>query len=840
MKKIYILPFLLFATPFFAQQTITNCPPNPNQNTEQFCEEGKGIRTNPDDLNNPECPDLKNNFDWRAQTPTSTEWYPIIGPNGSQFNIQNPFTGPNDAFYFPYVSAQQGSNYNPEDGWELLSAQLGTYGNIDVNNIDGWHPNMPNSSHPILPYIMLYNKYSGTLRFFGALLSNLGSFNNFKIDLAVSQHADLGSGMPPRNYNSELKTTNLLSIQGKAMQPLDQETSKTAMSVFVPNPKNSNNFFWFDVPLAYDPCVCNNKVQFEVTFSELREADIQVSGITSSRIYGSLNYGNPSFGPLVTGLDANFKIDEGGSLIPTGSFLRLAEYFSMHPSTSDSERTNLESLKDILACSSEIPQLIRNHYTASETEKKKHQAAIDIFDANTTFFASLTNGCFSKDNAATSITSRLKASGEPIRWHPLNDSKIFLALPGSNWSDERLQFNDYVGNNGILVPAYPTYNERLGVLALLETPKVKIERAGSHRICKGNPQSGGIVCNDYGRVRIDLMESLNYTFNPVLNVNLEESQIYCRFVIRDENNASWLDTSSKNHFFSHTPNSLYPVSSEFIPIEYFRNSSFSFIDIFNFHNTKTFSGNESEKLYLQMKVLLQSNDLGKDETPNSSYHIFTFPVHIESYNVADFRDFSAFSDLDAIKYFNRDNVFDVDTMFVGNAILFFNGNVTINAKLTSAPGSTVKIYATNQIVSLENAVIDENIELIVGHPFEEESMLPASFQEVTSFCNSTKYKAQYETAQAESSQRIGNLEVFDINVRPNPNNGNFVLGFPQETTSKTSITISSARGEVVFQKTIREGNIALEVDVSHLLNGVYFITYDDGINRASKKLVLNK
>jgi hypothetical protein len=835
MKNKYLLITLFFVQSLFGQHTPPFCPPNPNTNTELYCEEGKGISTNPDDLQNPECPDLKNNFDWRAQTLSSTEWYPVIGPNGNPFNIKNPFTGPSDAFYFGYVSAQQGSNYNPEDGWELLKVEFGTYGNIDANNISGWYPNMSNGNNPRLPYMILYNKYSGTMRFFGTLLAKDRTFNNLKIDLIIPNNSS------STDYNENLKSTNLLSIQGKAMQPLDQETENNSMTVFVPFTNNSGVFFWFDIPLAYDPCVCNNKIQLDVLFSIFQEGDIEVSATTSARVYGRNNYGNPSFGPyLATGISPGSLINEDGSLVAVGSFLNLVNYFSIHPNTSQQDKIYLASLKEYMDCSGSIFPIMRNQQRVSSIEKDKHKNAIEIIDANISYFSSLTNSCHLGSNAATMITSYLTASGSVEESEPLSNTKISLSLPGSNWSDTKLQFNDYVDNNGKIVPAYPTYNERLGVLALLETPKVKIERAGSHRICKGNPQAGGIVCNDYGRVRIDLMESLKYSFNPIMNIDLDASEIYCRFVIRDENNAHWLDTSSTNHYFSHNPNSLYPVTSDYIPIDYFKHSTFSFIDILNFHNSSVFSGNESEKLYLQMKVLLQSKDLGKDGTPNASYHVFTFPVSIESYNLADFQDFSAFADLDKIKYFKQDKVFNTDTTFVEDVILFFNGNLTINAKLSVAPGKTVKIYATQGIKTLNNAEVDANIQLIIGYPFEKELMPPVSFQEVTSFCNSTNYKAQFESSQAVSSQRIGSIEVFDINIQPNPNNGIFTLSFSQETTSNASITISSTRGEMVFQRMIGEGSRALDVDLSHLLSGVYFITYDDGKNRSSKKLIVNR
>jgi hypothetical protein len=63
MKNKYLLFTLFFVQSLFGQQTPPNCPPNPSANTQEFCEEGKGIITNPDDLQNPECPDMKNNFD---------------------------------------------------------------------------------------------------------------------------------------------------------------------------------------------------------------------------------------------------------------------------------------------------------------------------------------------------------------------------------------------------------------------------------------------------------------------------------------------------------------------------------------------------------------------------------------------------------------------------------------------------------------------------------------------------------------------------------------------------------------------------------------------------------
>lgn len=62
-KATYLLIAFLGLTTLKAQN---DCPPNPSAPTNQYCEEGQGISTDPNNLINVECPDLKNNFEWRV------------------------------------------------------------------------------------------------------------------------------------------------------------------------------------------------------------------------------------------------------------------------------------------------------------------------------------------------------------------------------------------------------------------------------------------------------------------------------------------------------------------------------------------------------------------------------------------------------------------------------------------------------------------------------------------------------------------------------------------------------------------------------------------------------
>jgi hypothetical protein len=70
----FILTFGLFAF-IYTSVNAQDCPPqNAGKTPEQYqalikayCEDGNGISTNPANLQNPACPLLKNDFEWRIK-----------------------------------------------------------------------------------------------------------------------------------------------------------------------------------------------------------------------------------------------------------------------------------------------------------------------------------------------------------------------------------------------------------------------------------------------------------------------------------------------------------------------------------------------------------------------------------------------------------------------------------------------------------------------------------------------------------------------------------------------------------------------------------------------------
>jgi hypothetical protein len=82
-----------------------------------------------------------------------------------------------------------------------------------------------------------------------------------------------------------------------------------------------------------------------------------------------------------------------------------------------------------------------------------------------------------------------------------------------------------------------------------------------------------------------------------------------------------------------------------------------------------------------------------------------------------------------------------------------------------------------------------------------------------------------------------NASEWDVNVFPNPNDGQFTLSvhFPDQF----GLEIYSARGEVVYQKSnLDGGNFEKVFDLSHLPKGVYTLRVRTGDGLYSRKFVI--
>jgi hypothetical protein len=203
-------------------------------------EEATGISTNPDNLiQQGNC--QPNTFDWRNES-FPAPFYKGSNPDGE---IRSPFYEANNGAiselwnYFAYEDAQ---DMLPEDGWELVADGL----------TQAPASTLPNTQN--IAYFVLYNKFTATLRVFGA-------------------HYDIGANDYMVVYLSFINTsgnnmTGLLYPTQQIAQPLDQKSISKVHSNAKIGGNNSLFFFYADFPMGYDPCTCifdkgNLKVEFE-------------------------------------------------------------------------------------------------------------------------------------------------------------------------------------------------------------------------------------------------------------------------------------------------------------------------------------------------------------------------------------------------------------------------------------------------------------------------------------------------------------------------------------------------------------------------------------------------
>jgi len=86
---------------------------------------------------------------------------------------------------------------------------------------------------------------------------------------------------------------------------------------------------------------------------------------------------------------------------------------------------------------------------------------------------------------------------------------------------------------------------------------------------------------------------------------------------------------------------------------------------------------------------------------------------------------------------------------------------------------------------------------------------------------------------------INELLAAEIELMPNPNTGRFVLNIPSHKDI-TNISIHNNLGELITQVQKSEIQSQMNLDVSHLSNGVYFVIIRSSENQISKRFIIQK
>jgi hypothetical protein len=194
----------------------------------------------------------------------------------SNFSFNNPYTSSGTTsidgrynYLHPAGVDFEFRDYHWEDGWELLHVGLGFYPNGEpINTVApqrAYSSSYTVPSNPVVPYIIFYNRYRGTLRIFANLFTDFSNYTDVHIQLFFEDESPSG-------------LSGILRHLEAFDRPLDQTTNVTMHESFNPNSGGNNRWFSADFQLGYDPCTCGKNQEWTINFYGIEEFELEMYG----------------------------------------------------------------------------------------------------------------------------------------------------------------------------------------------------------------------------------------------------------------------------------------------------------------------------------------------------------------------------------------------------------------------------------------------------------------------------------------------------------------------------------------------------------------------------------
>ena len=457
MKHLFTLALvtsaLLSIGPASAQTVSYPCP-------------AKGLRTDPGNFFNPEHPNLATPFNWLAP---GTDQY-RVNWNLNQVPVETVMPTPFSlAANNPPLGFKKTSPDKNADGWELIKMEMGY-------NDDGSRRATCKN-----PYVILYNKYLGTLRVYYAI----GHQNN--------EHQFSRLTLNFENDGSVQYKTGLLNRLSAIGVPLENTNSNVGDgSAFAVVNKFSNNvgdWFMADFPMDYDPCTCLHESKLKIEVNLISSSKITLSG----RITGTLT-----------------SIDQGRGTGPDGSSGTRSTLSALNGAVSTGY-TSFNGLTDF----------VKN---ATAADKSNEQAVKNLASVFTS--GSSLSQAVPYLGAAVSLLDFFIAGGQEAQ--PQQVIVQPMALDADVSLSGAITTDSYFGGTNIRVPGSklgpvlpetPFYNETLGVFNLLEAPKF----ASYIEPCYTSTDGPGPDCSGIP-VYLRLDHPVKYVLNPAAGLTVKSIQ----------------------------------------------------------------------------------------------------------------------------------------------------------------------------------------------------------------------------------------------------------------------------------------------------------------------------
>lgn len=763
---------------------------------------------------NPENPTNASYFNWMLNPTVDGVQFRFTPVNGTTKYILSPWHISDPQIDYYNMAKGTNSDYKPSDGWEVFKVNLGRL-NDDVTI---------RLVPTVVPYIMLYNRYTGTLRVFG-YLDRPSDYHQMVITLSYT--------LP--SQNNGLKVSALLSLNDNVHQTLDMKTSIGQVKAVTKYSNNQYLFFWADFPMAYDPCACLSKSNLTMDFKAVQSADVKLTGTIIGNVVPIA--ADPSnVGTVAKFMSSALNIAKG---IYTGNFTDLASSLSSIFGITGLSLEYGEGL-DILLNSIQLGlslDQISNAGSSNNTNEKGSQKeqTQKILTAITTYFSALGK---SRGSGSMSLTASALLTGKSITEYSFGNTGVRFSTPGSQDSHLNPQenYNNIMDAYGNVRPEYVTYNEILGTFALLKKPVINMSyQRTSVESCGCDPYNRIYVQTDrirfqipktYIEAGIQKNNSILYALNPIMHTNLNNTKIKVALVFKDKMGAN---CGGQRGIYNNDPlinlaplTSTYPNLTQIIvPVSYDGGYSIDHNEVSweggvnnnTEYNCKTYEfmtplvplnfiydlngqislfntyweewgidvpgSSPIDEVLLKFYVDFESNDIGSNGQPNKSTLIFTYPVQINL-----IPEFSVPGDIDLTQ--TRPNIPPVTQ-------------------------SQLNQFCTTQ---LENAT------------YQAKELIPSRF---------TKPENQTE----DETETIRELS---FNIMPNPSSGIININYQIDNETPVVIRIHNMQmqkvtNDISLGKKIR-GSYTQKLELNSLSPGMYLVSIVTSAKTLTCKLII--
>jgi Secretion system C-terminal sorting domain len=748
-----------------------------------------GTETNPS-APMPTNADFKTNtFNWQQPSIPVMGKFTALPPT-----LNSPFHS--TANYLSVLQGGYEGDSKPSDGWQLIKQDFGyAYANNSWQGRTLFNATFANQQSRA--YMMLYNKYSGTLRILG-VMDRLSLQDQIVVKLKL-----FPKNLSKSNHN-ELEFSALFNRYNKQETALDLPTKVIEVTSPAQVPSTGSEFFYADFQLSYDPCVCFFKSALEVSFQVKQSSTLQLTGrllgqnvdITQKNALPSPDYLTSVWNQNVPNQPYN---QQYSSLLSLQNDIK-----NRQPSAADGFGDFLGILKlgaKVLKSYNPTVSALGSVFSFLKVDSTFDKAGKDATTLLDFFSVSMDKN--EKPSNPSVITAEISAIGSVSSTSPVNGAEFLVGTPGSKDAGLLPEYPVSALPSQGTKPMYPMYNEMTGKFAVVRTPEIMVSY-----LFTGNVISYKLT---------DALPTISYAFNPI--VDAEKTRVFVAIEFISDNQSQYV--------------------SKFLPIENARNM----ISTNSMGNAPPTANNFNVvfMIFYQFK-------------PNANGDIKIGEEIVKVRPKLTVSPTSIFDDpRNTILSATPTNLNLGATTYNQGQIIYSFGNITITGNLMNNSSQPIIIIAQGEVNITPGVNITGNIEfrsgqvLPPGFPVDP-PLPPMTAAQIQTFCTSSVYKAKDQTfALQQNDPTTDKVDVKEnryksliFNISPNPFSDQITIDLNIEEATNANLDLSNAVGQTLKSMNLgmkEKGSYQETIETNDLAPGIYFLTLRTQNGTETKKIV---